>query len=955
MNGRLVWRVMWKEYRALRGLWLAVAVASWLAQVAVLSSTMDLGLMEVAYAAALVTPVFYVFGAAAAVFAGEREDGADRLLLALPTPLPSLAAGKMAFVALSTLALIPAAGVLAFWALSQPAAEPARLQQDVSSLAYIWAPAVLEGFVWGLFFSLLCRNVMQAACLATLAAAVSVSVALHLSSRTAIDGVDATQYAETLWPRLGIVLVVLAADLVLVRRWLAERQPAALDMAHEQTRQAGWLDRLTQWMNRTLRWQARLTWQQLRLSTRTMALVIVLPMTVPLLLPRLSEGARIPELSRTGVMTIDLAWEATLVVLATLIGSMAFAADKRYRSYRCLAEQGCGAGAVWFNRQTLGLACLVGAVALWHLAWWLRFGRFDWPVGVFAPLNNYGYHSGERIAWNVMSWREVGLVAVCYAAGQLASLLFTSSLISALVGLVLAAFCYAWSALMLYLQLPPALTVWPLAVGMLATTAVFARGWLLDQRGARTWLLSGGTLALFGGGTLALIPELRLDGLPDPPLAFDLDAFQATLSPEAQQTADLYRRAVETMRTRREIEEQVAPPNPDTGEGEPLQKTRDRWDRGELSAVDRAWLAANAEPVRLVLEANERPTSAFVRPLVGFEGRSLYDLADVLLLRGLLPESNLETRLAAYADVLAMVEHLRPDYSSFREAQAIERRTLTSLLRWAALPGQTPQSLREARRVLESRAARTPGIDQVMKWQYLEVLREIEAPDPEYSFWLNRFLTRLPWERTRAVRLLNAWTNNSLEVINQALVQMSPATLEHMHGFGSFGDENLRIFGTPALRVRLESHVYSGHALAQQALERATRMRAAILALELMAVRLEKGELPATLADLVCDDFKSVPLDPFTAGPFEYFPHGVPVKISQYTQLGDDIVDSLKVGPPSLWSPGDRVRVTIRQENGQPVRHYSYFWGDHWESIDSALAWWKSGLIFALPQPTPAP
>src|SRR5262245_9649132 len=189
MNGRLVWRVMWKEYRALRGLWLAVAAASWLVQVAAILLEREFSLLEIAYGAALITPVFYVFGVAAAMFAGEREDGTDRLLRALPVPTWPLATGKILFVALSTLALIPAAGLLAVGELWWPS--PGRVDpRGATGLEFIWAPAILEGAVWGLFFSLLCRGVMQAATLAALAAAATVTIALHLTNNTAIDQVD---------------------------------------------------------------------------------------------------------------------------------------------------------------------------------------------------------------------------------------------------------------------------------------------------------------------------------------------------------------------------------------------------------------------------------------------------------------------------------------------------------------------------------------------------------------------------------------------------------------------------------------------------------------------------------------------------------------------------------------------------------------------------------------------
>ncbi len=947
MNGRLVWRVMWKEYRALRGLWIAVAVASWLAQVVILLTARDLGLLEVALGAALVTPVFYVFGAASAVFASEHEEGADRLLLALPTRLPSLAVGKMAFVALSTLALMPAAGILALWALSGSAGP--RAYEQIGELAFIWAPAILEGFVWGLFFSLLCRSVMQAAILATLAAALTVSVALHLSNGSAIDGIDPRQYAETLWPRLGIVLVVLAADLALARRWLSTGAPVAdRERAPAQAGSGSWSARLASFS----RWQSRLTWQQLRQSSRMMALVLIVPMSISLLLPQLSEKSRIPSPTEAGISTVDVAWEITLILIAALVGCTVFAADKRGNSYRCLAEQGCGAGAVWFNRQAFALAWLATGIVVWHLAWWLRFGLSERPVAVFQPFH-YDHYGSGRIDVHVMTWREVGAVAVAYAAGQLASLLVRGGVMSTLIGLVLAAGFYSWSLLTLFLLLPPSLSVWPFAIGMLATTAVFARRWLLDDRGLRTWALTAGTFGLFALGTLALVPTLRLEGLSHRPVEFDVEAFQATLGPEAQQTADLYRRAVETLHTRRSIEEELALPD-DSAEREYPESIERRWSRGELSAIDRAWLAANQEPIRTALEANARPTCAYLRDANELQGRSLPDLVDLLRVR-VIAEPDLDAQLAAYLDILRLIEHLRPGWYQFVEARSFERHVLNGLLSWSVAPGQTPERLRAARRALQEHAARTPSVEEAVKMQYVATLRRIDSDDATFELPFESYLAGLPWERQRARLLLTEWANDNLGVLHETFHDLNPQTLDRLRGYYNHSGESLQLMSTPALRSRLDGGASHGYQLADWELHRQTRLQAAVIMLELAAFRLEHGALPGSLADLVGADFPAAPLDPFTHESFEYFPQGFPIEIDQATQLSARLEEQATLGPAVLWSPGGRVSMSYQEDRGKRIRRFSTYWGNHWESLDNELAGWSAGLIFPIPAPIPTP
>ncbi|MFO0896253.1 MAG: hypothetical protein U0836_02390 [Pirellulales bacterium] len=952
MNGRLVWRVMWKEYRALRGLWLAVAVASWLAQVAAILLEREFSLLEIAYGAALITPVFYVFGVAAAMFAGEREDGTDRLLRALPVPTWPLATGKILFVALSTLALIPAAGLLAVGELWWPS--PGRVDpRGAAGLEFIWAPAILEGAVWGLFFSLLCRGVMQAATLAALAAAATVTIALHLTNNTAIDQVDPMQYAQSLWLRLAIVGVVVLVDWALARDWLAERTATEREAGASWRAVGRFRSRLWAWLAGVRRWQVRLTWLHFRQSAPLLTLVAAAPIVLAVVTPELADRAHYPLPTAEGIWYIDLRWEATLMVIAALVGTQVFAGDKRQRGYRCLAEQGCSAAAVWLNRQALAIAWLVGAVALWHGAWaarfaWARNGR---------PFSYFDSYSADSPGWepsNVMPWREIASMAIVYAAAQVGSLLLAGGVVSTLVGLVLACAAFGWSALMIYLLLPAEWTVWPLALGMLAATAVFARGWLLDQRGFSTWLKSGLAFGLFAACTFGSIPSLRLEGLNDRAVAFDAETFRDTLDADAQQTADLYRRAVDMLRTYEDVEDELAPPNPTNGERESREDIRLRRVRSEFTELDRAWLASNQASIALVLEANQRPTSAFMGGVSSVGGRNLYALADLLLLRGQLA-ADLDAELAAYVDLLRMTERLRPGYGFYSDATYYERRAFESLLRWAIRPGQTADRVRQARREVEAHVQRVPGPDQAIKMKYLETLRTLEAGDQEYRFLLDYYIARLPWERTRARWMLNAWASENLPIVEEAMQQLSEHTLNRLRSNWWNEWQTLEVASTPALRAPLSEEWGLGYQLADKTLYRRTNQRATILLLELAAARLEKGALPEKLEELVNPDFLELPRDPFTDRSFEYFPSGFPASFETNLPLGSRLEETFRVGPPSVWSPGGWLVRNYRKEEDKEVLEFSTMHFGRREGIETELGGWQAGLVFPVPTPADAP
>jgi len=954
MNGRIVWRVMWKEYRALRGLWIAVAIASWLAQIAAVLFERQIGLLQVAYAAALITPVFYVFGVAAATFAGEREDGTDRLLRALPAPIGPLAVGKLLFVVLSTLAIVPAAGLLAVGELWWPSAgrfDP----RGAMGIEVIWAPAILEGAVWGIFFSLVCRGVMQAATLAALAAAATVTLALHLTNDSAIQQVDPSQYARSLWLRLVIVGVVVAVDWALARNWLADRAAQHREAkTGTRTRVREAVGSLLAWGKRALRWQVRLVWLQILQSSRVMMLVIGVPIALSLLAPNFAEKQKLTEISEQGILSVSLQWEITLMVVAALIGCMVFAADKKQRGYRCLAEQGSSPSAVWLNRQAFGLFWLIAGIVLAHLVWWTRIRvTNNLPIAEFDPFND-----SRQTWWYFISWRQVGSVALVYAAGQLASLLVSSGIVATLIGLVLAFVGYSWSLAMAQLQLPSPLTVWPLALGMLAATAVFARGWLIDQRGLKLWLQTAATLGAFTALTLALIPELRLQGIPDQPLAFDVTAFQATLGPEARQTADLYRRAFETMITRIELEDKrVAPSDDPDYKRELPNEIHARWMRGELSEVDREWLAVNQPSIDLALEANRRPTSAFVN--VSLEtpaGGSMYSLVELLQLRAIARAGDLDGELAGFLDVFALANHLHPSWQAFYDAAGFERDTLNYLLRWATQPGQTPERLRAARRALQAHLAKTPSLAGPIKLAYLESLNKLDQPNNYYSkqSLLAYLLDRLPWEQRRAKLLLTNWTNRHLDQVEQYSQLMGPTVRKNLRGI--FFDERplLAIVATPALQSLNASEF--GYWTIDRALQRTANMRAAIVILELMAFRLEHGALPKALDELSSEELGRSLTDPFTDEPFEYFPNGFPIEVKRYMPIGRQFELDLPVGGPALWSPGIGVEKSISVYEGKKTRSFSTLdWVRHERSLDNDLAGWTAGLIYPIPEPITAP
>ncbi|MFO0896254.1 MAG: hypothetical protein U0836_02395 [Pirellulales bacterium] len=936
MNARIVWRVMWKEYRALRGLWIAVAAASWTSQFAVLALSRDASWFGVAFGAALITPVFYALGAAAASFAGEREEGADRFLMSLPLSIAPLVTGKMLFLLLSTLAIVPAVALVAAVSAWWPQAE-----YFDADLYFIWAPAVLEVIAWGLLFSLLGRSVMQAACLGGLVAAGSVSIALWLTNDV-VDQVDVEQYGNALLARLTIVGVVLLGDLTLAQHWLRgavgeQRLGRRISLSKVRAVWPRFLARAA----RPLRWQGRLAWLAARQSAGMFALAIVLPIALATLIPLGDQARRYSEWSPAGETEVHVLWEGTMAFVALLVGCAVFFGDQRERRYRCLAEQGGSARSIWCSRQMIGVAALFVGIAAWHLAWWLG------PMSRLGPISRFAAEEGGRyvIGWHGITARECALVAIAYGVGQAMSLLFRSSIVGTLVSVMAIVPFFLWYRLTAYFALPAIGTLWPLVAGLLATTAVFLPRWLIDRRGPTTWLRTGGTFGLFAGGVLAIVPELRLAEAPDEPIGFDVAAFQATLDGEARETAKMYWRALVRM----------TPLDPESERPE-LDRLRADAARGELDArlrnafitdADRRWLGANEEAIDLTLAANARPTCAFV--LWGFDRptRTRADLINLLLLRGVAAENRLDASLESVRDALQLVRHVRPEPWA---AARLERQALEFIAAWSVWPGQTPERLRAMDELLVDYEANLPNPDEWVKFDYLDTLEQIDRFDGHFMNPFENWVWQAPWERVRTERLLRLWTNGDLAVVDRVAQSLRDgASLDWLQDAQLAEGFDLRRRTTPHLPFQMREFS-AGTALGNLAAERAARRRATRIMLDLAGYRLGHGHLPDSLEDLAATQVRELPKDPYTGLRFRYFPEGFPVRIGLGVGLGPDQTLTLDDGQPLLWSPGIQVRMTETQENGSLAPGYSMVNRDRqFERVDDLQAW-THGITFPVPQ-----
>ena len=217
-------RFAWKEYRTLRGFWLAALVIAALVQSTALvihSGVSSSQLAELFFGIALAAAALYAVGVAATTFSMEHEDETYQYLSGLPTRWLPLFAGKLSFAFASSLALALALATCG-WMLSGwnfPGREAALAMLGVFGFA------IIEMLAWGIFFSLLLRQPLLAALLAIGAESLALTIAVNTFVQGNLPTLALSSYVQVLPARIAIAACVFAVDILLARRWLTHNVP----------------------------------------------------------------------------------------------------------------------------------------------------------------------------------------------------------------------------------------------------------------------------------------------------------------------------------------------------------------------------------------------------------------------------------------------------------------------------------------------------------------------------------------------------------------------------------------------------------------------------------------------------------------------------------------------------------------------------------------------------------
>jgi hypothetical protein len=990
-------RLLWKEYRLQRAFWVCMAGFAGLLFLfaKVFLSRSPVELVAGLFGIAITIPAFYALGCGATMFSAEHETGTFDFQRTLPVSPRRYFFTGVAFGLLSTIALIALLLLVAVvlytapaWISRAPLAElPSRLWPAYFGVGGV---GVLELFVWGVFFSLILKRPLVAAILGVAVASIGIQLAISVP----IFDASLSPYIVAAPRRLAIVTLVAVADVVLAGRWFrGERvlpsifrparryRPVSRVVSKAAEQPSATADR-----PRFSRVLARLFWQQAWQSgwvwlwfLAAIGLAFALHGT-----PFRNSISHNVELQ----FAVNLSIFATLLGLP-LVGVYVFFPDQQRQLYRFFDERGVRPGQFWWARQIAGLTVPLILAILFYLVFIVPELYRD-----FAQVYQNGSHpffQNPFLLWLVPLGIVLNVLLIIYAVGQFFAMILRSGILAMLFSVILSLLMIGLMIGMIFWDVPWWWSIAPWPFVFLLATRLRAPAWLAERKGLRDWLRPAIALVPMLA-MLAAIPLYRVFSVPEVSLGFSPEQFVADQMPTlaARETSERYRKAWEALVAVNDDESETAaqPASP-----QKLETEHHFWRAGEsLSVRDAAYAKANVKAIELALEASKRTECNFYMYSrdndsgTSYNTQQVWGLLGLVLLRArqLEADGDLDAAWEHYLGALRIARHLDAHATTTQYCQDTGIRLYARLVGWAAQKGQTPERIRAALKQLEEFRIDPAPMFGTLESRYLyhrALLtgeRTTTAPgelpvtghtrsQDEQQRWgsFETWRRFLPWEKYRALRILNVLTSQELRWLESQVWAGEKGT-EHSFVEGYVEREpEYQLKEQVVLPIMIADRRDDYRLLDLYRYERASR-NAALVSMALEAWKLEHGSLPKTLDELKGSYFAEVPKDPFTGRDFRYFPEGSPIALTR-TSTGEClwIYGESQSYPtrfpekkPFLWSTGPWIYDVGPPSNetvaGSPLTRYSIpqyrSWGPYvGRGATTEAEIWSNGLIFPLP------
>jgi hypothetical protein len=969
--GPLVRRFAWKEYRMLRGFWIASVVIGLLVQLLIYATwqyRQDLAsaLFMVAWGGA----AFYSVGAAIMMFAAETEDHTRDYLRLLPGDWRPIFATKVLLALVTALLL---GGVLTV--LGGLIAGSLPSQQAAAGILNVAGIAVLEFLAWGLLFSMWWKHPLLAAVAAIAAASFGAQGAI-LATSNANNSWTTEAYVRAVPVRLAICLVVFAVDVWLGRRWLypvpnAKGRSKTPSPSPSPVYRGGGFPMASS----SRRMFGRLLWQTWREAWKPILVAVPLGigLAVALLLP-----AYVQSLTR---FTLQLPYVG--LIPPALLGALAFRADQQRDHRLFLTTHAVWPRYVWLARQVvwLAVAVIMGVVA--HYVYWrwlinlVKYNQsgslFDhWEWFSFLGRDYRAEEPPEVQAWRMnfllrISMRGI-LTAWCaivsaYGMGQLCSMMLKQSLLSGFLAILLAVVIAAWSMLMFLWEMNPLVFVLPIGLVAFAATWLRAPAWILQQNHWKQWLGPAAAVVLPLVALVGIVPVVRQwqvriadesYSFLREPLEISVERFKELEQRQQQTKLDLERISLSPSPS---IEEVVVDGKmlkdhklPDRAvelyhlsNGGPFPADSDSLSPEDLGILERFKVARkqkfyeeNREIIPELVKAFNRPGAVlpfrerfWVGPTysIGQFSFLLARDAERLTREGKLEEA--WQRLLAIVPLTPELGWDAPTGLNMVNELGLEQFNNT-VIDWATQTDQTSERLKQAISELEQRFAELPAPSDEILFYRNQVRKILLGQEVPRNFGNSHyyFLGMLPGEQQRAMVALDRFTlqalnyaaavknstqfstNNARELLRAAprrMIFVNNGMVMHGDGASLQANDVAATSATSFLVAEQFGSIGELGWILRSWVANETNRRALLVELALIAYKLDEKKYPETLAELTPTYLPFGVVDPYSGKPFGYEPKGL-----EYELKGDV---ELPAHTPLLWSVGiGNMRLTKVEE-----------------------------------------
>lgn len=894
-----VGRLMWKEYRIQRTLWLAMLIFGVVPQILlrILITNAEIRVTSV-WAAVVMIPFFFVIASTAILFAGEREERTSDWLLNLSVrPIWTLIT-KWGFSLLATLSLIlvlSISALLLVWIPVEVQLVLADPQHDVSRAVAGFTFMLLSFILWGSLGSLVSRRVISAVpamglwwATTLICASLIVSCVIHAASPIGTDIVMIT-----------MAVIVVGANLYLGWRWClghyidAQTLTNLATRIHERLRgSAPALSRVpakTELADMWSREWQRLIWQE-------------------------RNRDHLHRLFAYGgcfvAITTAIADQPEVLMLLTFalpltMGVLGFRYDGEGQPLQFLNNRGINRRHLWFAK---------------HFVWFPRtcaMLSLIWGVALASEcLINNRTVAGMSVVKTSAAMYEHPDVAILtilllYSAGHFAALLFRRAILSLAAGAMIATCTGIWLSTMIALQVPLWWSVGGVVACLLGWTWWLAPRWALERRFA-----TGRRQAV---AVFMIPPLLILAGIaywraiefagfgPTSPKLF------ALLHPHdyvRMQGSQLEYRTAIISDLKSEIAEQLNPSTRNTAEISDFELIGDAatirmhilgplYDESKTPSDedlqrDRVdfWTTYDLQLHRIMKHTSQSQSPAMRHWLNA--GPSFIRAHQLVLNRAgqlRMEEGRLDDALSYFCASLRMATFWATQSSLKHrlEADIRQTETLRQIILWANHPDQTPQSIKQAIKKVRDELNLFPTWRQTLVAEYLlniqaldqSVELEEQEPLPGPLALIRECSRYLPWERQRSRHLLERQLIANDEHMLRASTMIAssngidvPRFLEQIPAI--FDDQIERKNASVTL-FPMSSLFRDQPWMLTSCFDREATIRITLLGLALQAWKLEHGSWPESLAELFSPDTsESLPLttivDPWCGEQFRYRP-----------------------------------------------------------------------------------